>query len=260
MKSSPEKKVCLITGARTGIGKSISELFAHKGYRVIMTGKNSEDCAVDANKLNELGYEARSFKFDLSQPEKITEKITRAKEVWGRIDIVINNAAIVEPIERLGNIKLAELTTSIDINFLSPAFIINECWESLKESEGKILNILSGAAINPIEGWFSYCSTKAALHMINQQAHLEGKPHNIKSIGISPGMVDTTMQQKIRKSGINHVSKVKKSDLISTVLPAELSLWAASDEANDLSGKMISLNELDINDRFEKWKKIYIHK
>ena len=225
-----------------------------------MTGRNSEDCAVNANKLNELGYEARSFKFDLSQPEEITEKIAEAKEVWGGIDIVINNAAIVEPIEKLGNIKLAELTTSIDINFLSPAFIINECWEALKESEGKILNILSGAAINPIEGWFSYCSTKAALHMINQQAHLEGKLHNIKSIGISPGMVDTAMQQKIRKSGINHVSKVKKSSLISTVLPAELSLWAASDDANDLSGKMISLNELDINDRFEKWKKIYIHK
>ena len=259
MKNSLEKKVCLITGSRTGIGKTISELFAHEGYRVIMTGKNSEDCALNANKLNELGYEARSFKFDLSQPEKITETITKAKEVWGRIDIIINNAAIVEPIARLGNIKLPELKKSIEINFFSPAIIINECWEALKESEGKILNILSAAAVNPIEGWFSYCSTKAALHMINQQAHLEGKQHNIKSIGISPGMVDTAMQEKIRESGINHVSKVKKSDLISTVLPAEFSLWAASDDANDLSGKMISLNELDINDRFKKWKNIYFH-
>ena len=93
--------------------------------------------------------------------------------------------------------------------------------------------------------------------MINQQAHLEGKQHNIKSIGIL--MVDTAMQQKIRESGINHVSKVKKSDLISTVLPAELSLWLHLTmqmiyQENDFSQRA------DINDRFEKWKKIYIHK
>ena len=255
MKGPTEKKVCFVTGARTGIGKSISELFAHNGYRVVMTGKNRDDCAVTADRLNDMGYEAISLKFDLSEPEMIMEAVFRAKEVWGSLDIIINNAAIVEPIERLGHIKLQELRKAVDINFLSPAIIINKCWEALKESEGKILNILSGAAVNPIEGWFSYCSTKAALHMVNQQAHLEGAQYNIKSIGISPGMVNTTMQKKIRDSGINHVSKVKQSDLASTELPAELCLWAASDDANDLSGRMISLNELDISERFKIWKK-----
>ena len=75
----------------------------------------------------------------------------QAKEVWGGIDIVINNAAIVEPIEKLGNIT-TELRKSIDINFLSPA-IINECWEALKKVRAK-LNILSGAAINPLRAGF----------------------------------------------------------------------------------------------------------
>ena len=249
------KKVCLITGARTGIGKSISELFAYNGYRVIMTAKNIEDCGATADKLNELGHDAISLKFDLSQPERITETVVKAKGIWGKIDIIVNNAATVEPIDRLGNIKLQDLKKSIDVNFLSPAIIINNFWKTLKDSEGKILNILSGAAVAPIDGWLSYCSTKAALHMINQQAHLEGEQYNIKSIGISPGMVDTAMQQKIRESGINHVSKVKKSELIPTDLPAEFCLWAASDDANDLSGRMISLKEMEIYERFNKWKK-----
>ncbi len=60
-------------------------------------------------------------------------------------------------------------------------------------------HVLSGAATNAIEGWTAYCSTKAALHMINQQTHVEGKKDFIKSIGISPGMVDTKMQGQIRQ-------------------------------------------------------------
>ena len=84
------------------------------------------------------------------------------------------------------------------------------------KNRGKVINILSGASINAIEGWTAYCSTKAALHMINQQTHLEGKKHGISSIGISPGMVYTEMQGKIRASGVNQFSKVKKEDLINT--------------------------------------------
>ena len=132
--------------------------------------------------------------------------------------------------------------------------IINHCWDYLKKSKGRILNILSGAAIHPVEGWAAYCATKAALHMVNQQAHLEGIEHNITSIGISPGMVDTSMQGRIRKSGINHISKVKKSDLLSTEVPANLALWCLSPEVKDLSGKMISLNDPLIEKRFKKWQ------
>ena len=254
MSVKKDNKVCLVTGARTGIGKSISELLAKNGYRVILSPKRSGDCRDHINELTQKGFEVAELVLDLSKPEELKKTLEEAISIWGTIDILINNGAVVDPISKLGNLPLEHLVNSNEINFISPLMIINHCWDYLKKSKGRILNILSGAAIHPVEGWAAYCATKAALHMVNQQAHLEGIEHNITSIGISPGMVDTSMQGRIRKSGINHVSKVKKSDLLSTEVPANLALWCLSPEVKDLSGKMISLNDPLIEKRFKKWQ------
>ena len=123
------------------------------------------------------------------------------------------------------------------------------------KNSGKVINILSGASLNPIEGWTAYCSTKAALHMINQQTHLEGEKYGISSIGISPGMVDTEMQGKIRASGVNQISKVKKEDLLNTKQPGLFALWCASPEANQFSGEMISENNPEVKAKYQAWVK-----
>ncbi len=254
MPRETSKKVCLVTGARTGIGKSLSELLAQHGHKVIMSAKNASDCQSSLDDLTEGGFSVAGIDLDLSKPELLKEKVKEAISIWGKIDVLINNAAIVNPIAELGNITLNDLGEASQINFISPVLLINHCWEYLKKSKGKILNILSAAAIHPVEGWTAYCTTKAALHMINQQAHLEGIDYNIKSIGLSPGMIDTAMQEKIRESGINRISKVKKSDLLPVELPAQLGLWCVSDDANNLSGKMISLSDPIIEKRFKEWK------
>ena len=247
-------KVCLVTGARTGIGKSISELLAKNGYRVILSAKKLGDCRDSIKELTQKGFKVAELVLDLSKPNELKKTLEEAVSIWGTIDILINNGAVVEPISKLGHLPLESLVNSNEINFISPLMIINHCWEYLKKNEGRILNILSAAAIHPVEGWTAYCTTKAALHMVNQQAHIEGIQYNITSIGISPGMVDTAMQGRIRKSGINHISEVKKSDLLSTKIPANLALWCLSPEVKDLSGKMISLNDPLIEKRFKKWQ------
>ena len=138
---------------------------------------------------------------------------------------------------------------------MAPTLLISYCWSSLKKNKGKVINILSGAAINPIEGWTAYCSTKAALHMVNQQTHLEGYENGISSIGISPGMVDTEMQGKIRASGINKVSRVRKEDLIDTKQTGSFALWCASSDADEFSGRMISENEETVAFKYQAWIK-----
>ena len=121
------------------------------------------------------------------------------------------------------------------------------------KNKGKVINVLSGASINAIEGWTAYCSTKAALHMINQQTHLEGNQYGISSIGLSPGMVDTDMQGKIRASGINKVSKVRKEELINSKKTGLFALWCASSNANEFSGKMISENDQIVSAKYKAW-------
>ena len=91
--------------------------------------------------------------------------------------------------------------------------------------------------------------------MINQQTHLEGNKYGISSIGIRPGMVDTEMQSKIRASGVNQISKVKKEDLINTKRPGLFALWCASSEANQFSGEMISENDPEVKAKYQAWIK-----
>ena len=258
--NSNRNRVVLITGARTGIGREIGVVFARNGYRVVFSGRSIGDCSTTVKKLVAEGCQVSEVPIDLSDIANLEANVNRAIEVWGGLDILINNAAIIDPIARLKQIRAPELENSTIINFVAPTMLIKYCWEHLKTKKGKVLNVLSGAATNAIEGWTAYCSTKAALHMINQQTHVEGKRDYIKSIGISPGMVDTKMQGQIRQSGVNQVSKVKKEDLISCEVPAKFTLWCASEEANEFSGKMISLSDPDIHKRYVDWSENNIHK
>ena len=91
--------------------------------------------------------------------------------------------------------------------------------------------------------------------MINQQTHLEGEKYGISSIGISPGMVDTEMQVKIRASGVTQISRVKKEDLINTKQPGLFALWCTSTEANQFSGEMISENDPEVKAKYQAWIK-----
>ena len=254
------RKIVLVTGSRTGIGKETGIVFARNGYKVIFSGRKPGDCSSTVKKLLAESFEVSEIPIDLSDIGNLEANVNRALEVWGGLDILINNAAIIDPITSLKEIRAPELEISTIINFVAPTLLIKYCWEHLKTKKGKVLNVLSGAATNAIEGWTAYCSTKAALHMINQQTHVEGKRDYIKSIGISPGMVDTKMQGQIRQSGINQVSKVKKEDLISCEVPAKFTLWCASEEANEFSGRMISLSDPDIHKRYIDWSENNIHK
>ena len=219
MSKSIKKKICLVTGARNGIGLSIGLTLAKNHYRVIFSGRKQNDCKNAVVQLVEKGFSAVETPIDLSNLSTLKTQTEIALSTWGTLDILINNAAVIEPISPIEKIDPKEFEKTVSVNYTAPTLLISYCWKNLLKNKGKVINILSGASINPIEGWTAYCSTKAALYMVNQQTHLEGYEHGISSIGISPGMVDTEMQDKIRASGVNRISKVKKEDLINTKKP-----------------------------------------
>ena len=248
-----KKKICLITGARTGIGLSIGLTLVKNGYRVIFSGRSVNDCKDTVDELMAKAFEAVETPIDLSNLSSLKQQTEMALSIWGTVDILINNGAVIEPINSLEKIELQDFEQAIRVNYLAPSLLISYCWSNLMKNKGKVINILSGASINAIEGWTAYCSTKAALHMINQQTHLEGNQYGISSIGLSPGMVDTGMQGKIRASGINQVSKVRKEDLINSKKTGLFALWCASNDANEFSGQMISENDQIVRAKYKAW-------
>jgi len=78
-----DKKVCLVTGARTGIGKSISELLAKNGYRVILSPKRPGDCRDSINELNQKGFEVAELVLDLSKPEELKKTLEESNFYLG---------------------------------------------------------------------------------------------------------------------------------------------------------------------------------
>ena len=255
MSESLKKKICLITGARTGIGLSIGLTLDKNGHRVIFSGRKINDCNDTVNQLVADGFEAVEAPIDLSNLSSLKTQTETALSIWGSIDILINNGAVIEPISLIEKLDVQNFENAVRVNYLAPSLLISYCWNNFVKNQGKVINILSGASVNPIEGWTAYCSTKAALHMINQQTHLEGNKYGITSIGISPGMVDTEMQGKIRASGVNQISKVKKEDLINTKKTGLFALWCASPEANEFSGEMISENAPQVKAKYTAWLK-----
>ena len=113
----------------------------------------------------------------------------------------------------------------------------------LSQGEGTILNISSGAAHGPLEGWSAYCSSKAGAAMLTKCIQKEHGEQGLRVMGLSPGTVATDMQVKIKASGINPVSALDPSVHIPADWPAKALLWMCSAEADGYLGEEVSLRD-----------------
>ena len=118
------------------------------------------------------------------------------------------------------------------------------------ELRGAVVNVSSGAAHAPLEGWAAYCSTKAALHMFTQALHLE-EGERVAVYGASPGTVDTEMQVLIRASGVNPISQIPRGDLAPASLPAKGVAWLLDARPEDLRGQDVRVRDAAIMARIE---------
>ena len=108
---------------------------------------------------------------------------------------------------------------------------------------GTIVNVSSGAAIRPLEGWSAYCSGKAGLHMLTRAVALENANNGIRIFGFQPGTTDTDMQVLIRASGINQISQIPRENLTPVSHPAEAIVYLCTPAADDLNGQEFSLRD-----------------
>jgi 3-oxoacyl-[acyl-carrier protein] reductase len=108
---------------------------------------------------------------------------------------------------------------------------------------GTIVNISSGAAERPLEGWSAYCAAKAGLAMLTRSLGLECGGRGVNAYGLRPGVVDTAMQVTIRASGVNEVSRIPRESLGGTGDPARAVAYLCTPAAADLAG-----GEVDIYD------------
>jgi NAD(P)-dependent dehydrogenase (short-subunit alcohol dehydrogenase family) len=238
-------KSVLITGASTGIGAEAVRVFSRAGARVTALARSADKLAALADETG-----ATALPCDVADFAALERAFGQATDRHGAPDILINNAAVIEPIAMLSEADPAAWGKLIDINVKGVFHGMRLAMPAmLARGSGTILTLSSGAAHNALEGWSAYCTSKAAAAMLTRAAHREGAGRGLRVMGLSPGTVATPMQEAIRASGINPVSQLDWSVHIPADLPARALLWMCSADADAFCGEEISLRDEAIRAR-----------
>ena len=234
-------KTAMITGASRGIGAETARVFANAGANVVLLARSQDDIAALAG---EIGERAIAIPCNVARYGEMSSAVATTLQAFGSVDVLVNNAGVVDPIGHLGSTDPDDWGHLIDINVKGVFNGIHAALPALKANGGgSVLTISSGAAHNAIEGWSAYCASKAAVNMMNRSLHLEEAANGIRAIGLSPGTVATQMQRVIKASGINPVSQLDWEVHVPADWPAKCLLWMCSAEADGYCGEEISLRD-----------------
>ncbi|WEX12253.1 SDR family oxidoreductase [Chelativorans sp. AA-79] len=236
----------LVTGARRGIGARIAEELAKAGASVAVCGRNAGDCQAVVDRIASAGGHAFDHRLDMTELEKIGRAVHSAAERLGGLDLIVNNAGTIDPMGAIGALDPLQFHRTMLINVSGAFAVVNAGWTYLRKNRGRVINLSSGAASAPMEGWAAYCSSKAALLMLTRSIAIEGMADDIRAFAFVPGLVDTDMQGAIREANINRVSKVPREDLLPAEKPARMAVWLASGAADGLSGQTVDIRDPQI--------------
>lgn len=237
-------KTVMITGASRGIGAETARVFAQAGANVVLMARSQDAIA---NLVGEIGDRAIAIPCNVARFGEMSSAVETVLAAFGRVDVLINNAGVIEPISSLADSDPDAWGQAVDINLKGVYNGMRAVLPAMKDAGGgSILTISSGAAHHAIEAWSHYCASKAAVNMLGRSVHLEEAANGIRAIGLSPGTVATQMQREIKASGINPVSEMAWEDHIPADWPARALLWMCSAEADRYCGEEVSLRDEDI--------------
>jgi NAD(P)-dependent dehydrogenase (short-subunit alcohol dehydrogenase family) len=227
-------KTALVTGGNRGIGLAVVRALAQAGADVHFTARSAANIAAAQRDLGDIRATGHHV--------NMTDRLAMTTLFDQPFDILVNNAGVVGPIGRILDVSVEDWAHNIDTNLVS-AFHATQLAlaQMVGRGAGTIVNLSSGAAHRPQEGWSAYCAGKAGLAMLTRSVHLEYADQGIRIYGFAPGVVDTDMQGTIRASGINPVSKLPRESLAPAHEPAQAIVWLCTAAAAALAGQ-----ELDV--------------
>jgi len=234
-------KVVAITGASRGIGAAAARVFAGAGAKVALLARSRAE--IDALAA-EIGPDALAVGCDVADWDSVQAAVAAVLARFGRLDVWIGNAGMIEPIARLAEADPATWAQAVQVNLTGVFHGMRAVLPVMKaQGAGTVITISSGAAHNPQEGWSAYCSAKAGAAMLTRAAHLEEGGNGLRIMGLSPGTVATEMQVKIKASGVNPVSQLDFAVHIPAAWPARCLLWMCGAGGDDWLGKEVSLRD-----------------
>ncbi|MEM9318098.1 MAG: SDR family oxidoreductase [Pseudomonadota bacterium] len=234
-------KTVMISGASRGIGEAAAEAFAAEGSHVVLLARSQGAISQIAERI---GGQALAVPCDVSRYSDVSDAVAATEARFGGVDVLINNAGVIEPIARMEASVPESWSQVIDINLKGVYFGMRAVMPGMiARGGGTVITISSGAAHNALEAWSHYCTSKAGAAMLTMCLHKEAADQGIRAMGLSPGTVATKMQREIKASGLNPVSKLDWSDHIPADWPARALVWMCGPAADGHLGEELSLRD-----------------
>ena len=238
---SLQGKIALVTGASRGLGEGVARALAADGAAVMLLARDGDLAQQVASEIVAGGGEAEALACDVSDYPSVERAVADTRQRLGGLDILVNNAGVIEPIAEIAASDPAVWARSIQINLIGAYYVVRAVLDGMLQGGGTIINVSSGAAYRPLEGWSSYCAGKAGLAMLTRSLVLETT--GVRIFGFSPGTIDTDMQVKIRASGLNQVSQIPRANLSPVEHAVRGLLYLCDDASDDLAGQDVSMRD-----------------
>ncbi len=248
-----EGRVVIVTGASRGIGAATARWLGAVGTSLNLVARSTGDLCSVAGDVMRLGGRAITTVADVAEPDACGLAVERTLEAFGRVDGVVNNAGMVEPLAGITHADESQWRRCIEVNLMGPFQLSRAALGELRARGGRIVNISSGAATTPIQGASAYCASKAALNHFTRILALE-EP-SVVVIAVRPGVVDTAMQAILREKGSGalppeqaaYYRNLKEQGVLEPPwVPGRSIAWLALHAPASLSGAFVDYNDPQI--------------
>ncbi|KAK0468263.1 uncharacterized protein EV420DRAFT_454154 [Desarmillaria tabescens] len=246
---SSRKLVVVVTGASRGIGLAV--------VKILLETFNANVAAISRTRTPELeslvSDSLLHIQCDVSDEPSLVQAISQAEQRFSHIDGFILNAAVVEPMCRIGDsTPLSAWKAHFDVNFFSLITAVRSALPALRRSDvgGRIVFVSSGSAVKGTVGWGPYNASKAAMNSLCRT--LSEEEPKVTSVALRPGVVDTNMQTMLRNTGGESMSAKDyqkfldyhaKGELLAPDLPGRVIAALSLQAPATLSGQFVSWND-----------------
>lgn len=189
------KKVVIVTGASSGIGRAAALEFAKNGAFVVAVGRNEKELVSMSQKITSKRGSIKPHLADVTEMSQLERIVSETVDNYERIDVLVNSAGIIKN-GSIENTSLDDWDKMMQVNLRSVFALSQKCVPFLTETKGNIVNVSSVAGTRAFPNVLAYCVSKAAIDQLTRCSALELAPKGIRVNAVNPGVVVTNIHKR----------------------------------------------------------------